>query len=41
MVRFLSQEQNGLDVTSELSFLEDIGHPKEELRWLRISPGTG
>lgn len=41
MARFLSQEQNGVGVTSELSLLEERDHLREESRWLRISPGTG
>lgn len=42
MVRFLSREQNDVDVTNELSFLEvEAVRPKEGSRWLRISPSAG
>lgn len=38
---FLSREQNGVDVTNKLSFLEDRDHPKEESKSLRISLALG
>lgn len=41
MARCLSQEQKGVGITNELSFLEDRDHLKEESRDLRVTPSTG